>query len=175
MPSSGESSSIYNSKEKAAHRILLHACLAGITKPRRLVAHFFWAQQNKETLKALKEEEEEAGEEEIGKKKTKSDKKGKKKSKGGAVEERDKSKEDSSKKKSNGSLTSHQALCMSEFEKLDEAEQQEWKELSELDLVDRSLLYTLVTQGKAVAMPQFRQQWVYMLLITFSIVKVNFL
>lgn len=169
MPSSGESSSIYNSKEKGTHRILLRARLAGITKPRRLAAHFFWAQQNKETLKALKEEEE------TGKKKTKSDKKGKKKSKGGAVEEHDESKEDSSKKKSNGALTSHQALCMSEFEKLDEAEQQEWKELSELDLVDRSLLYTSVTQGKAVATPQFRQQWVYMLLITFSIVKVNFL
>lgn len=61
-------------------------------------------------------------------------------------------------KKTNG-LATYQALCKSEFEKLDQAEQKQWKELGELNLVEKSERYTAITKGESMTTtPQFRQQ-----------------
>lgn len=165
MGTAGDPSSIYTAKEKATHKNLLRARLAGVTKPRRLAAHFFWAQQNKELVKALKEGEEEEEEEKPKKKKKKRSSKKGKSAEGEPADEGVESEEESSRKKSNGVLANYQALCKSEFEKLDKAEQKEWKELAELDLAAKSELYAAVTNGKATTTPQFRQQWVLIPLI----------
>lgn len=155
MGTGGEPSTIYSAKEKSTHKILLRARLAGVTKPRRLTTHFFWAQENKETLKALKEEEEE--EEEDFPKNRKKKKRGSKKEAEPAEEDSDRE-EDSGKKKTNG-LANYQALCKSEFEKLPEAEQKEWKELAELDLSEKAEVYDAITKAKSsTTTPQFRQQ-----------------
>lgn len=156
MGTGGDPSSIYTAKKRAAHKVLLRARLAGVTKPRRLTTHFFWAQENKDTIKALKEGEEE-GEEEKPKKRKKTTRKNAK-AKTDSEDAAEESEEESDKKKSNV-LANHQALCKSEFEKLDEAEQKEWKELAELDLKEKSEIYTAITQGKSsITTPQSRQQ-----------------
>lgn len=159
MGAGGEPSTIYTAKEKAAHKSLLRARLAGVTKPRRLTTHFFWAQENKETLRALKEEEEEEEEELPKSKKRKTKKRVSKKDAEAepAVEDSDRE-EDLSKKRSNV-LANYQALCKSEFEKLDEEEQKEWKELAELDLAEKAETYIAITKAKpSSATPVFRQQ-----------------
>lgn len=158
MATGGEPSTIYTAKEKAARKSLLRARLAGVTKPRRLTTHFFWAQENKETLKALKEEDEEEEEDlpKIKKKKTKK-KVSKKDAEAEPAEDSDRE-EDSSKKKANV-LANYQALCKSEFEKLDEGEQKEWKELAELDFAEKAETYTAITKAKpSTTTPVFRQQ-----------------
>lgn len=157
MGTGGDPSSIYTAKERNAHKVLLRARLAGISKPRRLTTHFFWAQENKETIKALKEAEEEEEEERPEKKKTK--KKASKKAKAKADDEETEESEEESDKKKTNVLANHQALCKSEFEKLDDSEQKEWKELAELDRTEKSEIYTAITKGKSsITTPQSRQQ-----------------
>lgn len=169
MGTGSQTSSIYTAKEKAANNTYLRARLAGVAKPRRLTTHFFWAQENKEAVKALKEEEVEE-EDDKPKKKRKRGKKGKKDAEAETEERIESEGESAVKKKSNGVLTSYQALCKSEFEKLDASEQNEWKELAELDLAEKSAMYTAITKGQAVTTtPRFRQQWVDLsLFVTFA-------
>ncbi|KAE9396612.1 hypothetical protein BT96DRAFT_941599 [Gymnopus androsaceus JB14] len=111
-------------------------------------AHFFWAQENKEAVRALKKEDvEEEVEKPKKKKKGKKEKKEAEKETEEGVESED---ESTTKKKSNGVLTSYQALCKSEFEKLDPSEQKEWKELGELNLAHKSEMYTAITKGQTM-------------------------
>lgn len=155
---SSDTPSIYTSKERAAHKVLLRARLAGVTKPRRLTAHFFWAQENKEIIKTLKEEDGEGEEEDRQKKLNQRGKQKGKQANNGSGDEDD-SDEDSGKKKNSNGLAKYQALCKSEFEKLDEETQREWKEMANVDLTAKSELYTAITKAdRNTLTPQFRQQ-----------------
>lgn len=155
MGTSTEQSSIYTAKEIASHRNLLRARLAGVVKPRRLTTHFFWAQGNPDIIKALREGDNEEEETDKTSKKKKAGKRGKRNT-GTEAEEDD---EEGSERKKTSGLTKYQILVKSEFEKLSQAEQQEWKEMAELDLSEKSERYTAITKGEdSTKTPEFRQQ-----------------
>lgn len=161
MISGSDANPIYTAKERSAHKVLLRARLAGVTKPRRLTTHFFWAQENKDLIKALKEEEGEDEEEDNPKENRQGSKKGKKVTEAEAADE-ESDEESGSKKKRNG-LARYQALCKSEFEKLDEGDQREWKEMADLDMKTKSEFFRAITKGKGdptTMTPEFRQQCV---------------
>lgn len=152
-----ERSAIYTAKETSSHKTVLRARIAGVVKPRRLTTHFFWAQENQDIIKALKEEGNEEGSEDP-KKIKKGNRKGKRAAAAASASDVDEDEETSERKKTNG-LTSYQALCKSEFEKLDETEQREWKEMADLSFSQKSERYTAITKGQSLTTtPEFRQE-----------------
>lgn len=159
MGSGSERGPIYSAKETTAHKYVLRARLAGVAKPRRLTTHFFWAQENRDLIKALKEEGNE--EEEIATKKStkrKTRQRKKRELEGDPADDEAGGEEPVERKNANG-LANYQALCKSEFEKLDQEEQKEWKELAELDLAEKSERYTAVTKAQSMTTsPEMRQQ-----------------
>lgn len=158
MGTNSERSTIYTAKETTSHKYLLRARIAGVIKPRRLTTHFFWAQENQDIIKALKEEANDEGNDDLKKIKTKAGRKGKKGTDSASTSDVGEGEETSERKRFNG-LTSYQALCKSEFEKLDEEEQKQWKEMVELSLSQKSERYTAITKGEALTKtPEFRQE-----------------